>query len=121
MALASGSVAMAQITSGRLDGVVSDSQGLALPGVAVTLASPDMLGARVATTDIDGSYRFQSLPPGTLSITYEIQGFATLKREELIVTTGRTFTVNVTLQLATVAECSVNSDQWVGVSCRIRS
>ena len=94
----------AQITAGRLDGVAQDEQGLVLPGVTVTLESDALLGSRVAVTDVDGSFRFQGLPAGSYTITFELGGFATVVREEVTVITGQTFTVNQTLSVAAVAE-----------------
>ncbi len=95
---------VAQITAGRLDGVASDEQGLVLPGVTVTLESPALLGSRVAVTDVDGSFRFQGLPAGQYTMTFELSGFATVVREEVTVITGQTFSVNQSLSVAAVAE-----------------
>ncbi len=94
----------AQITAGRLDGVAQDEQGLVLPGVTVTLESDALLGSRVAVTDIDGSFRFQGLPAGSYTMTFELGGFGTVVREDITVITGQTFTVNQTLSVAAVAE-----------------
>ena len=89
---------------GRLEGVVRDAQGLVLPGATVTLTGEGVMGARTATTDVDGSYRFPALTPGTYNLTFELSGFQSLHREGVIVITGQTFTINVNLQIATVAE-----------------
>ncbi len=89
---------------GRLEGVVRDAQGLVLPGVTVTLSGEAILGDRTATTDTNGTYRFLALPPGTYNLKFELSGFQTVNREGIIVTTGSTYTVNQTLELATVAE-----------------
>ncbi len=96
--------AFSQITAGRLDGVASDEQGLVLPGVTVTLESDALLGSRVAVTDVDGSFRFQGLPAGSYTMTFELSGFGTVVREGVSVITGQTFTVNQTLSVAAVAE-----------------
>jgi len=62
--LTAGGLAMAQQT-GSIDGTVRDAQGLVMPGVTVTLASPALqVGQRVVTTGPDGSYRFGELPGG---------------------------------------------------------
>ena len=89
---------------GRIEGVVKDAQGLVLPGVSVALSGEAVIGERLATTDVDGSYRFQALPPGTYNITYSLSGFQTVNREGVRVTTGNTFTIDQNLDLATVAE-----------------
>jgi hypothetical protein len=58
----------------------------------------------MATTDVDGSYRFLALPPGTYNMLFELAGFQTINREGIIVSTGSTFTIDANLQIATVAE-----------------
>jgi hypothetical protein len=97
-------LAFPQAGTGRLEGVVRDAQGLVLPGATVTLTGAGVMGARTATTDVDGSYRFLALPPGSYSLLFELSGFQTLNREGVIVTSGVTFTIDAGLQLATVAE-----------------
>jgi len=87
---------------GRLEGVVKDGQGLVLPGVTVTLTGTQ--GERLATTDVDGSYRFLALPPGEYTMVFALSGFQTVNREGVIATSGTTFSIDQTLDLATVAE-----------------
>ena len=96
--------AAAQQQYGRLEGAARDAQGLALPGVSVTLSGEAIIGGRNATTDIDGSYRFQALPPGDYNIQFELSGFQTVVFEQVRVVTGATFTVDANMQIATVAE-----------------
>jgi hypothetical protein len=91
-------------TTGALNGRVTDNTGAVLPGVTVTLTSPSMMGARTATTNEEGQYRFPAVPPGVYTITYELAGFSTVKREEIRVTLGFTATVNVELGVATLQE-----------------
>jgi outer membrane receptor protein involved in Fe transport len=90
--------------SGRLEGVAKDAQGLVLPGVTVTLTGAAVMGQRLATTGVDGSYRFLALPPGSYDLLFELAGFQTFDRQGVIVTTGDTFAIDVTLPLAAVAE-----------------
>ena len=66
----------AQLTTGILDGVVKHARGLVLPGVTITLTGTDVIGERVATTEVDGSYRFPNLEPGTYDMVFEMSGFA---------------------------------------------
>ena len=96
--------AVAQQQYGRLEGAARDAQGLALPGVSVTLSGEAIIGGRNATTDVDGSYRFQALPPGDYTIQFELSGFQTVVFEEVRVVTGATFSVSADMQIATVAE-----------------
>lgn len=96
--------AFPQASYGRLEGVVKDAQGLVLPGVTITMSSESVMGERVTTSDIDGSYRYLALPPGTYSVLFELTGFGSINREGVVVTTGSTFTIDVSLDIATVAE-----------------
>ena len=96
--------ALAQQQYGRLEGAARDAQGLALPGVSVTLSGEAIIGGRNATTDVDGSYRFQALPPGDYNIQFELSGFQTVVFEAIRVVTGATFNVDADMQIATVAE-----------------
>jgi hypothetical protein len=87
------SPALAQLEQGRLTGIVSDAQGAILPGVTVTATSPSLIGNQVAVTEPDGRFLFPSLPSGTYTLTFDLQGFRQVKRENIVLTLGRTFTV----------------------------
>ena len=102
--LLAAALAFPQAGAGRLEGTVKDAQGLVLPGATVTLTGASVMGAKSATTDVDGSYRFLALPPGSYELTFELSGFQTFRREGIIVSSGVTFTIDANLQLATVAE-----------------
>ncbi len=94
----------AQINPSHLTGVVKDAQGAVLPGVNITASSPALLGAQTVTSEANGEYRFPSLPSGTYTLTFELSGFQTMKREGIVLAVGQTLTVDATLQLATVQE-----------------
>lgn len=96
--------AFSQQIYGRLEGTASDAQGLVLPGVTVTLESDQLVSARTATTDVDGSYRFAQLTAGSYMLTFELGGFQTVVNEDVIVTGGATYEINATMAIATVAE-----------------
>jgi hypothetical protein len=90
--------------TGSINGRVADSSGAVLPGVTATVTSPSMMGAQTSVTDANGTYRFPALPPGTYTITYELSGFNTLKRENIQIAMGFTATVNVELGVAALQE-----------------
>jgi Carboxypeptidase regulatory-like domain/TonB dependent receptor-like, beta-barrel len=98
------SPALAQLEQGRLTGIVSDAQGAILPGVTVTATSPSLIGNQVAVTEPDGRFLFPSLPSGTYTLTFDLQGFKQVKRENIVLTLGRTFTVDMKLEVASVQE-----------------
>src|SRR5215831_20491035 len=85
-------------TTGSINGKVSDTSQAVLPGVTVTAASPSLMGVQTSVTDSGGNYRFPALPPGTYSVTFELPGFTTLKRENIEIAMGFTAAVNVELK-----------------------
>jgi hypothetical protein len=95
--------ARAQVT-GQIEGTVVDAQGGALPGVFVTARNAGTGLERSATSDGSGLYRLNLLPLGTYEVTAELLGFATLRRENLVLRVGETLTVPLTMELAAVTE-----------------
>src|SRR4030095_4438148 len=78
--------AAAQVQTGSILVRVTDQQGAAVPGVAVTLASPAIVsGTMTGVTDVGGVNRFPSLNPGTYSVKLDLQGFRSVIREGVIV------------------------------------
>src|SRR6267142_5295313 len=91
-------------TTGSINGKVADTSGGVLPGVTVTASSPSMMGVQTSVTDTGGNYRFPALPPGSYTVTFELPGFNTLKRENIQISMGFTATVNVELAVASLQE-----------------
>jgi len=91
-------------STGTIQGRVSDSQGAVLPGVTVTATSPALIQPQTTVTSETGNYRFPAVPPGTYSVSYELAGFNTFKREAIAIGLGFTAQVNVELALATLQE-----------------
>ena len=91
-------------TTGSINGKVADTSGGVLPGVTVTATSPSLMGTQISVTDTGGNYRFPALPPGTYTVSYELPGFNTLKRENIVISMGFTATVNVELAVASLQE-----------------
>src|SRR5262245_2464285 len=79
LATAAGAAAQGNPT-GTISGRVVDPTGLAVPGVTVTVASPVLQGTRTATTSANGDYIIPFLPAGDYTVSFELQGFQTLKR-----------------------------------------
>ncbi len=94
----------AQDFRGRLNGTVTDDTGAILPGVTVTAESPALIQQQVQVTGADGSYRFMALPPGTYTITFELPGFQSMRREGIRVVINQTLTVDMPMQLSTLQE-----------------
>jgi hypothetical protein len=103
--LSTAGLAIAQMTQeGRIAGRVVDGQGAALPGVSVKATSPKLVGAASTVTDAEGVYRLMALPSGTYEITFALQGFKTLVRQNILLEMSQTLALNVTMQEATIEE-----------------
>ena len=99
------SPAKAQATMAGVVGVVADSSGAVLPGVSVTATGPALLVPQVNTvTNERGEYRLSPLPIGTYTITYELPGFQTVKREGVRLAVGFVATLDQAMSIGTVAE-----------------
>ena len=91
-------------TAGNINGRVSDKSDAIVPGVSVSLKSPAIQGEQTAITDEGGNYRFILLPPGVYTVKFDLPGFKTMVREEVIVSVGKTTTINTQMEVATTSE-----------------
>jgi len=106
-ALVAPSIALAQQTTGNINGRIVDAQGAAVPGVTVTARSPQTGFVRTDVSDGEGIYRLTALPVGNYDISAELSGFTTYSRKDVTVNVAQTTDLNVELALAGVTE-SVN-------------
>lgn len=91
-------------TTGNLTGVVTDGTGAALPGVTVTVTSPQLQGQRSAVTDAEGKYTLSLLPPGTYHSEFALGGFDTVAKDNIRVSVDTTTPLNATMALGAVSE-----------------
>ncbi len=91
-------------TTGAINGKVTDTSGGVLPGVTVTIASPAMMGTRDTVTNDTGEFRFVSITPGDYQVTFELPGFAAVKRTEVRVGAAFTATLNIQMNVAGLEE-----------------
>jgi Carboxypeptidase regulatory-like domain len=88
-----------------ISGIVRDSSGAALPGVAVEASSPALIErSRTVITDSAGQYRIVDLRPGVYAVTFTLSGFKTIRREGILLEGSFTAPVNADLQLGELAE-----------------
>jgi hypothetical protein len=100
----------AQETTGGLQGVVKDANGAVVPKANVDLTGS--AGSRHLATDGTGYYRFANLAPGTYTVTVKAPGFATLKREGIVLEVGHLPTMDLVLKVGaqdTVVEVSAEA------------
>ena len=96
--------ALAQDFRGSVQGVVTDSQGGAMPGVSVTVTNLNTNVAANLTTDGKGQYRAQYLISGTYSVQMQLQGFKSVVRKPLEVRIGDVLTVDAVLETGAIEE-----------------
>src|SRR5262245_4502330 len=97
--------AMAYAQDGAIAGIVTDSSDALLPGVLVEVTSPALIEkARSTTTDGRGQYRITALPIGTYSVTFSLAGFSTVRREDVVLSSGFTAPVDAKLAVGRVTE-----------------
>jgi hypothetical protein len=102
--IACGLAAGAQELRGRVTGTVTDNTGAVVAGVAVTATSPALIRPQTTISGPDGTYRFPALPSGLYSISWEMSGFRTVRREGIRVSLNTTLTVDAQMQVASMAE-----------------
>jgi carboxypeptidase family protein len=94
--------AHAQVQAGSIVGVIHDQQGAVLPGVGVTLTGP--APTQEFVSEGDGRYRFLNLPPGTYTVTTNLAGFTSVRREGIVLTVGQTVEIPIQMRVAAVQE-----------------
>ncbi|HET6647104.1 MAG TPA: carboxypeptidase regulatory-like domain-containing protein, partial [Pyrinomonadaceae bacterium] len=96
--------AQSQAGSGQIGGLVTDSNGAAVPNASVKVTNKDTGLERSVTTSEDGLYSVVLLPPGSYTVSAESTGFAAATIEDVVVNVGRTADVNITLGASGVQE-----------------
>ena len=94
--------AMAQtMTTGSIEGTVLDPNGAAVPGVTVTVTSPNLISPQSGTTNDQGRFKILNLPPGVYMLAVEpTKGFAKFEKADVAVNLDKTSSVDVQLSLA---------------------
>jgi hypothetical protein len=108
-----GSPALAQETTGSVEGTVIDSSGAPVPGAAVKIEG----GAvnRTGSSDMRGRYLLAELPPGTYKVSATLAGFGPGVAERVQVAIGKAVTVNFSLKVGGMAEEVTVTGELVGI------
>jgi outer membrane receptor for ferrienterochelin and colicin len=96
--------AQTQITTGTIQGTVTDANGAVMPGANVEIKNLDTNLSKTLTTDEGGRFVALALPPGRYSVTVSKQGFATAVAEQLDLTVGQALNLPVTMKISQVEE-----------------
>lgn len=85
-------------------GTVFDPSGKTVAGAQVTITNEATGATRTATTEPDGKFILSQLPPGKYKMEVKAEGFKTAIREHLEFLVGITSSLDVRLEVGTVAQ-----------------
>jgi outer membrane receptor for ferrienterochelin and colicin len=106
--------AQTQMTTGTIQGAVTDANGAIMPGATVEIRNLETNVSRTLTTDEGGRFVSLALPPGKYSVTVSKQGFATAVAESVDLTVGQALNVPVAMQISGVeARVTITTTQAV--------
>jgi len=89
---------LAQTSTSRILGGITDQTGGAIAGATVTVTDTQRGTSRTLTTDDAGEYNAPNLIPGNYNVRAEAKGFKTIERQNLLLEVGQEARVDLTLQ-----------------------
>lgn len=92
------------IETGEIQGRVIDESGSGLPGVEITAKSPSLQGQRIVFSSKDGEFHLPLLPVGNYTLSFKLEGFASVLQENVIVRLGRVTDLKITLKISEIKE-----------------
>jgi hypothetical protein len=96
--------APAQVVTGDILGQVRDQSGAVVQGAHVVATNQDNGYTREATSDNSGLYSFRALPLGNYLVEVTAQGFRTLKKGPMVLTSTQQAEVNAVLSPGSTQE-----------------
>src|SRR5579872_3203888 len=97
-------VALGQVGTASLGGLVTDPAGSTIPSATVTLDSASQKYTRVTTTNTAGEYKIPALPPGDYKLTITAAGFASASETGVVLTSGQASTIDVKMTVASASQ-----------------
>lgn len=104
LTLAPAAISQTQITTGTIQGTVTDANGAVMPGANVEIKNLDTNLSRTLTTDEGGRFVALALSPGRYSVTVSKRGFATAVAEQVDLTVGQALNLPVAMKVSGVEE-----------------
>ncbi len=93
-----------QAFTGTITGTVTDPNGAAIPGAAVSIKNEATGDLRRTTSNGEGLYIFSQIPPGTYEIASEIVGFRKSVQPGVILRVSQTLEANLAMQIGEVSQ-----------------
>jgi len=95
---------LAQLTTGGIVGVVSDSSGSRIPDVSVTATQTETSTSTSVTTDAAGNYSLTALRIGTYTVSFQKQGFQRVVQSNVSIGIGQIARVDPVLKVGVVTQ-----------------
>src|SRR5262245_38420989 len=95
--------ALAQLTTGTINGTVTDATGAAIPGANITVKNVETGISRNTISGESGRYEVPNLQPGSYEISASLAGFKTNVRSGVTLAVGQNAVVDHSLQVGEVA------------------
>jgi hypothetical protein len=95
---------LGQSTKAELFGIVRDPAMLPVPGAAVELINAETQVMFGSDTDASGAFHFAALSAGNYRLTAAKEGFATLRRDGIVIRVGDRISLDLDLRLGNAAE-----------------
>lgn len=106
------SLAVAQSTTASIVGSVQDQSGAVISGATITAVKNETGATRTVSANASGEFVFNSMDPGTYTLTFSAPGFQTKDLTGLVLTTGTTLPVaHVVLQVGSVTQTATVTAQ----------
>ena len=116
--LLSPSTAAAQVSSGRILGVVTDDSGAVLPGAVIVVRNLGTSVTRDVVSNERGQYDVPGLQPGRYQVEAELTGFRRVSQGPVVVQVNQEARLDLVLALGELAETI--TVQALAPSCRRR-
>jgi carboxypeptidase family protein/TonB-dependent receptor-like protein len=100
----SASLAIAQLPTATILGVVKDQTGAVIPGATITATNENTGASRTTISGEGGNYRFAALPVGTYALRAELDGFRAAVKTGLQLTIGQEAVLDFALEVGATAE-----------------
>jgi Carboxypeptidase regulatory-like domain/TonB-dependent Receptor Plug Domain/TonB dependent receptor len=102
---------IAQRTSGTIIGTVAQASGAHVVGASIAVTNIGTGATQTVETDAEGEYQFVGLAAGAYKLKASSPGFKAEVRTGVDLTVGATITINFSLQLGSVSETVVVTDE----------
>jgi hypothetical protein len=97
--------AVSQSITGTVSGIVTDTNGAAIPGATVALVGEQKADSRSSTTNDAGRFSFAAVHPGAYSLRIEQKGFQALEQKSVVLSANENLALGeLKLQPGQVAE-----------------